>query len=102
ALTLTGILIAPEVFERPLLFYGFAQIYSPGAVFQGIPLAWTLCIEVTFYVFLPFWALALRRLARGRATIWRTEAIALVVLCAGGLACRSAALGARARVIQTA
>ena len=58
ALTLTGILIAPEVFERPLLFYGFAQIYSPGAVFQGIPLAWTLCIEVTFYVFLPFWALA--------------------------------------------
>jgi len=101
ALTLTGILIAPEVFERPLLFYGFAQIYSPGAVFQGIPLAWTLCIEVTFYVFLPFWALALRRLARGRATIWRTEAIALVVLFAGGLAWRSAALASDHRFMQT-
>ena len=60
ALTVTGIFIDPAVFERPLLFYGFAQIYSPGAVFQGIPVAWTLCIEVSFYAFLPVFALALR------------------------------------------
>ena len=42
ALTVTGIFIDSAVFERPLLFYGFAQIYSPGAVFDGIPVAWTL------------------------------------------------------------
>src|SRR3954464_9754345 len=92
ALTLTGILIAPEVFDRPLLFYGFAQIYSPGAVFQGIPLAWTLCIEVTFSASLPFWALALRRVARGRESIWRIEALGLVLLFFGGLFWRGGAL----------
>jgi peptidoglycan/LPS O-acetylase OafA/YrhL len=101
ALTLTGILIAPEVFDRPLLFYGFGQIYSPGAVFEGIPLAWTLCIEVTFYAFLPFYALALRRLARGRSSVWRVEAVMLAVLFFGGLAWRAVALGSHSQVLNT-
>ena len=81
ALTVTGIFIDPAVFERPLLFYGFAQVYSPGAVFQGIPVAWTLCIEVSFYAFLPIFALALRGVAkRTRASVWRVEAIAMIAL----------------------
>jgi peptidoglycan/LPS O-acetylase OafA/YrhL len=101
ALTVTGILLAPEVFDRPLLFYGFGQIYSPGAVFDGIPLAWTLCIEVTFYAFLPVYALALRRLARGRSSIWRVEAVALAVLFFAGLAWRAVALGAHNQLLNT-
>jgi peptidoglycan/LPS O-acetylase OafA/YrhL len=92
ALTVTGIFISPEVFDRPLLFYGFAQVYDAGSVFDGIPLAWTLCIEVSFYVFLPFWAIALRRFGRGRSSIWRTEGLALAGLFAFGVVWRAVAL----------
>lgn len=102
ALTVTGIFIDPAVFERPLLFYGFAQVYSPGAVFQGIPVAWTLCIEVSFYAFLPIFALALRGVAkRTRASVWRVEAIAMVALFVFGVAWRGIALAADSGWVQT-
>lgn len=53
----------PDVFgPKAPIFYGFAQIYDPGTGLGGIAQAWTLCVEVTFYAFLPLWALALRRL----------------------------------------
>jgi peptidoglycan/LPS O-acetylase OafA/YrhL len=45
------------------LYYAFGQIYSGPKAPWGIPQAWTLCVEVTFYAFLPLWALATRRLA---------------------------------------
>jgi peptidoglycan/LPS O-acetylase OafA/YrhL len=102
ALTVFGLFIADEVFARPLLFYGFAQIYSPGHVFDGIPLAWTLCIEVTFYAFLPVWALALRGLARsGRWSIWRVEALAIAGLFVFGLGWRALALHVQVAWINT-
>src|SRR5436309_15274196 len=31
-------------------YYFFAQIYSPDTYGKGIPVAWTLCVEVTFYL----------------------------------------------------
>jgi peptidoglycan/LPS O-acetylase OafA/YrhL len=43
-------------------YFGFAQIYRGSTIAAGDPPAWTLGLEVSFYVFLPFWALALRRL----------------------------------------
>jgi peptidoglycan/LPS O-acetylase OafA/YrhL len=102
ALTVTGLVLAPEVFDRPLLFYGFLQIYSPGAVFDGIPVAWTLCIEVSFYAFLPVFALALRGLSRRtRASVWRVEVIAIVALFVVGLAWRTMALSADSEVLRT-
>ena len=102
ALTVTGIFIDSAVFDRPLLFYGFAQIYSPGAVFQGIPVAWTLCIEVSFYAFLPVFALALRVLSkRTRASVWRVEAVTIMALFVFGLAWRALALGADSEALQT-
>ena len=42
-------------------YYGFGQIYSNSTVIGGISQAWTLCIEVTFYAFLPIWAWLMRR-----------------------------------------
>ena len=47
-------------------YYGFAQVYDAPRAGGGIAQAWTLCVEVTFYAFLPLWALAMRRLP-GRA-----------------------------------
>jgi peptidoglycan/LPS O-acetylase OafA/YrhL len=46
------------------IYYGFSQIYVFGDSINGIGQAWTLCVEVTFYAFLPIWALAMRFAAR--------------------------------------
>jgi peptidoglycan/LPS O-acetylase OafA/YrhL len=55
-------------------FYGFAQIYTTKQGISGIGQAWTLCVEVTFYAFLPLWAFAMRKLRV------RRELIALALL----------------------
>jgi peptidoglycan/LPS O-acetylase OafA/YrhL len=38
------------------------QSYDRDTVAGGLPQAWTLCIEIAFYAFLPLWAAAVRRL----------------------------------------
>jgi peptidoglycan/LPS O-acetylase OafA/YrhL len=44
-------------------YYLFLQIYSVHTIYGGLTVAWTLCVEVTFYAFLPLYAIALRRLS---------------------------------------
>jgi peptidoglycan/LPS O-acetylase OafA/YrhL len=61
------------------LFYGFGQIYTAETGPAGLGQAWTLCVEVTFYAFLPLWALAMR----GRGA--RAELVALAALWLAGL-----------------
>ena len=77
ALGLSGVFTA----EGIPIYYGFAQTYSSEHVLGGIPQAWTLCVEVSFYAFLPLYALAIRALPgrddRGR---YRTEVAGLAVL----------------------
>ena len=67
-----------------LTFYGFGQIYSVWGGLRGIGQAWTLCVEVTFYAFLPLWALFLRAVPAGdrrrRLTIEIAALVALVIL----------------------
>jgi peptidoglycan/LPS O-acetylase OafA/YrhL len=70
-------------------YYGFAQTYREFSIGGGLTQAWTLCIEVAFYAFLPLWAWALRRAAHGL----RTEAIALAALAAASLAWKVVVLG---------
>ena len=65
-------------------YFGFLQIYSPDTAGGGINVAWTLCVEVSFYAFLPLWALALRRFARSGGV--RSEYVALGCLFAASLA----------------
>jgi peptidoglycan/LPS O-acetylase OafA/YrhL len=43
-------------------YFGFLQVYDIGTVVGGIGQAWTLCIEVTFYIALPIWAFFARRM----------------------------------------
>jgi peptidoglycan/LPS O-acetylase OafA/YrhL len=68
ALTVAGAAFAlPGVFsDQAWLYYGFTQAYSSHRIFDGIPIAWSLCIEVTFYALLPLYAMAAHRLTRGR------------------------------------
>ena len=48
-----------------LTYYGFAQIYRPVATLGALGQAWSLCVEMTFYLFLPVLAFALAQLRFG-------------------------------------
>ena len=63
-------------------YYGFGQTYREATIPGGLTQAWTLCIEIAFYAFLPLWAWAMRHVARSL----RAEAVALAVLAAASLA----------------
>ena len=65
--------------------YGFGQIYSKAHVLDGLVQAWTLCVEVTFYLFLPLFALGLRRVAAGARNRLRVELAAVAVLWITGV-----------------
>jgi len=45
-------------------YYGFLQIYDAHTFDQGLGVAWTLCIEVTFYALLPLYALLATKVRR--------------------------------------
>jgi peptidoglycan/LPS O-acetylase OafA/YrhL len=72
-------------------YYGLMQIYEPVTTLAGIPVAWSLCIEASFYVLLPFFAIALAQATRRFAAATQVRA-QLAVL--GGLALGSIVLRA--------
>jgi peptidoglycan/LPS O-acetylase OafA/YrhL len=83
ALTVTTILLGTSgVFslEGIARYYGYAQIYSDRTIGSGMAQAWTLCVEITFYVFLPLWALLMRRVARGWRAGLRAETLGVAFL----------------------
>jgi peptidoglycan/LPS O-acetylase OafA/YrhL len=88
ALGLAGVLSLSGFFT----YYGFGQIYSQSTMTGGLVQAWTLCVEVTFYAFLPLWAWLLRRIRAPteRTAILRREALALVALAVASLAWKAA------------
>ena len=60
-------------------YFTFLQIYDNASLFGGLAVAWTLCVEVSFYALLPIYALVLRRLLAQRAADSRLR-IELAVL----------------------
>ncbi len=66
-------------------YYGYLQVYAGRTVGGGIQVAWTLCVEVSFYLALPLWAIAMHRLG-GRGRWLAIELTSLAVVMAGGLA----------------
>jgi peptidoglycan/LPS O-acetylase OafA/YrhL len=79
-------------------YYGYLQLYSRHTIGEGIPVAWTLCVEVTYYLALPVWAAAVRYLARLPRTErgWLlAEAGTLAAVAAGGVAVQLAAADGR-------
>ncbi len=74
-------------------YYGYLQLYSHRTQGGGIPVAWTLCVEVTYYIALPVWALAVRRITAdgGARTLLGAEIWPLALVAAGGVAVQLAA-----------
>jgi peptidoglycan/LPS O-acetylase OafA/YrhL len=77
-------------------YYGLTQIYSLNTLFTGVGVAWSLCVEVTFYLALPLFArwmaAAVRRQGvrngpRSQLTIVGAIAVASVAL--RGVVCHS-------------
>ncbi len=69
--------------DTPVRFVQWATL-THGWFFEPIHISWTLTIEVTFYLFLPGWAWAMRRCsASGRVL---GELVGAVLLVAAGLA----------------
>jgi len=66
------------------------QIYSTETFFHGITQAWTLATEIGFYLFLPAYALVLRRITKNRDpdARLRIELVAVAVLYAIAVAWR--------------
>jgi peptidoglycan/LPS O-acetylase OafA/YrhL len=60
-------------------YYTFIYVYDHQTVMGGLVPAWTLCVDLTFYLALPFFALAMDRLWR-RFTFRTAVNLELVVL----------------------
>jgi peptidoglycan/LPS O-acetylase OafA/YrhL len=73
-------------------YYFFLQAYSDRTIGGGIPPAWSLCVEVTYYALLPVWAIAIRWLRTRLDSSWlRSELVPLGLLALFGVAIQLAA-----------
>jgi len=77
----------PAVLHDPPPYFGFGQVYDRATLLKGYGIAWTLCVEVSFYALLPLWALATRALpGRSLRQLRLTELLPLALMFAAGLA----------------
>jgi peptidoglycan/LPS O-acetylase OafA/YrhL len=73
-------------------YYFFLQAYSDRTIGGGIPPAWSLCVEVTYYALLPLWAIGIRALRDRLNWTWRrSELVPLALLAALGVVIQVAA-----------
>lgn len=71
-------------------FYGLLQIYWGDTALGGLTQAWSLCTELSFYLFLPLWAWALRRVGGPLERRLLAHRVGLVGLYVLGLGFRAA------------
>jgi peptidoglycan/LPS O-acetylase OafA/YrhL/4-amino-4-deoxy-L-arabinose transferase-like glycosyltransferase len=69
--------------------YLFLQIYFPTTYFYGINGAWSLCVEMSFYFFLPLYAWVITYRSRGLEGRLRRELCGLLTMIAISFAYRS-------------
>jgi peptidoglycan/LPS O-acetylase OafA/YrhL len=70
------------------VYYGYIQNLRGGWAVTGLSPAWSLCVEMSFYLLLPFYAMAAARLLRGRDRFVqaRVEYAALTVFALASVA----------------
>lgn len=86
ALTVLWALGWVEMGPHPWRLYLFLQIYDAHTILKGIVPAWSLNTEVTFYLFVPLWALLVRRvLGRGRPSLGLELGGAVALIAVGYL-----------------
>jgi peptidoglycan/LPS O-acetylase OafA/YrhL len=104
-LALTALAIYPGLLgvftDEWWIYYGFGQIYQLDTFVNGIPQAWTLCVEATFYLVLPFYAVALSRAGAGRSrrAMVAIDLAVLAVLAVASLIFRTVAIASGPTVV---
>lgn len=73
-----------------LRFYGLAQTYWADTALGGLAQAWSLCTEVSFYLFLPLWATLPARVGGSVARRRRAHLAGCLVLWVVGIGFRAA------------
>ncbi len=73
-----------------LRFYSLTQIYWGDTALGGLPQAWSLCTEVSFYLVLPAWAALVARVGGTPDRRRRAHLVGCLVWYVGGLAFRAA------------
>jgi peptidoglycan/LPS O-acetylase OafA/YrhL len=69
----------PDVFSHNWWrYYGLLQVYDPHTTVNGMRVAWTLCVEISFYAVLPLYAMLADRIAR----TFKRELLLLIGLAA--------------------
>jgi peptidoglycan/LPS O-acetylase OafA/YrhL len=81
ALILSATILGPGVVsgvygDRWWTYFGFLQVYSLKHIYSGIGVAWSLCVDMTFYVVLPVLVAVAARLARRLG--WRRGMLAVL------------------------
>lgn len=66
-----------------LRYWLFGQIYWEDSIGKGLVPAWSLCVEITFYAFLPLWAWAMRRAFRAPDPVRRSRDLLLAIAAMG-------------------
>jgi peptidoglycan/LPS O-acetylase OafA/YrhL len=82
--------IGPGGWVAYLSHYLFGQIYLSSEDLKGISAAWSLCVEMTFYIFIPLYAafIGWRRSVRTERQIMHRELLGVVTLIAISFAWR--------------
>jgi len=64
-----------------LQYMSLTQIYTQGALWRNpVPATWTVCVELSFYAFLPLWAYLMQQLVARVRSGWKAELWALGLL----------------------
>jgi peptidoglycan/LPS O-acetylase OafA/YrhL len=71
-----------------LIYLGLLQVYFPSHALTGITQAWSLCTEVSFYLFLPLYAVLVARGRRSDRNQLSRELVAVAGLFVVGLGVR--------------
>jgi peptidoglycan/LPS O-acetylase OafA/YrhL len=105
---LTALAIFPgldgRVFSsRAPIYYGFLQTFFPSTAFHGLFIAWSLSTEMTFYLLLPVYALALAYFISmlGKERTLQTELSVLALFSLGSFVFRQLVFGSHWNLAHT-
>jgi peptidoglycan/LPS O-acetylase OafA/YrhL len=85
AATVVWVLPSVPPFHSLLANLSLTELYFPSTLSGAMDLSWTLVIEMSFYLFLPVFAIALHALGK-RIGFWQSQLGALGLLVVGGTA----------------
>ncbi|MEI7626229.1 MAG: acyltransferase [Actinomycetota bacterium] len=104
ALTLLSIYPGdPATFADWPRYYLFLQVYTPSPPHEGLFQAWSLCVEMSFYLLLPLYAFVTARIFRSQSATARLKlelALLIVLSIISGLVTHSWSSGATSPLAQ--